>query len=1120
MCIFSCGLLITVIQLIYARVKVYALLHSNTFYYCYLRNSLDLQTIKSKNHHDLCTDILQCNGYAMYRLSEQNYKVRQRVYSLPTVANKCNISLFLSVKLWHKYPVYIKNVMLLMCGLYFYVFIRSLHCYFKFTSDRSDHLSKNSHYSVDRSQRSSLLGHNRRQQSKDIPQRCFLPLVKLSALYAAFINCAHKKINCFSSEFNCSQSTTTALSPAAYSAYSCSSHRILLMKVVYSILNKFHCITSLRPYETLKSILVHTKHCIVTSEVLNSTLINGIRKFFRLYNYWKCLYKKYSRFRTKRRRRRRRRKRSKCDDQVYLTNSTNCNHQCFSILSQFYLLFMIINSVFCISKYSKQNNLPLLVKDFDDLSLRFNNSSNDIIHNTYNYQARTIYHFKPPDEKRPCRYRFRDDAETSALLADYVIVGQPVQTYRRRFGPLYNVSLMVTHILKSVQHSIFPVRENHLLRVGQFSIFPDPGRCWINVHRNKKYIFFLRQPDWSGFCKITQLPLEYTKQAYRAVKEIMRLGADPLYMGALHHKDVLHVNEGNDLLLTCSVLGRPTPIISWFVNQTEIKNPWKIKTGRGIIQKSRCLSKLQLSNVHTSDSANYTCVAENLNGDIHKSVQVIVRPTTTLPPPTTTTTNLFVTPEVTTVVPVHPCIGYCHQGQCYMIDGKPYCSCISQYRGARCDLFTPGEEDTPLEQLTLNEPKSDPCESGCESNFARVLLFSAIGVLLLLLLFFFICSIFQICYKKRQSSNKTCPPVEKSSVCEQDVSENNVSKSNHHATNLPLPKVNNTQSSKVFLNPLFDTDLTRELSTKSMTMAQTNGQNHCNTDLKFNYNNDYPLTHDQSLSPFFSPNSSFYNITSDYYPKNDENPVLHKNLSVPSIVELLTNIPALQNQTLYDSFIAHSGKLPQKVTLTQIPYEPVKHQQQQEEEDTELQNPNQLTTVKHSIFPDKSTSRLNSRQTACSLSHTTSAHSSHPLKSSKPHIPPDFGYYQQNYVSYSNIDSIYLNTATTVRPGNDEYIVNWNNTDSTINVNCLDHCHYSALMNTTPHKLGNLLHNTTVCNNPISYYSAQTLPLTALTRSQCVQSRHEQNYSPVQLQLDSNPYISDKSCQINPEIIT
>ncbi|CAH8636405.1 unnamed protein product [Heterobilharzia americana] len=163
----------------------------------------------------------------------------------------------------------------------------------------------------------------------------------------------------------------------------------------------------------------------------------------------------------------------------------------------------------------------------------------------------------------------------------------------------------------------------------------------------------------------------------------MRLGADPLYMGALHHKDVLHVNEGNDLLLSCSVLGRPTPIISWFVNQTEIKNPWKVKTGRGIIQQSRYLSKLQLSNVHTTDSANYTCVAENLNGDIHKSVQVIVKPTTTLPPPTVT---LITTPEIAITPPIHPCIGYCDKGQCYMIDGKPYCRCYPQYLGEHCEV--------------------------------------------------------------------------------------------------------------------------------------------------------------------------------------------------------------------------------------------------------------------------------------------------------------------------------------------------------------------------------------------------------------------------------------------------
>ncbi|VDO54456.1 unnamed protein product [Schistosoma margrebowiei] len=62
---------------------------------------------------------------------------------------------------------------------------------------------------------------------------------------------------------------------------------------------------------------------------------------------------------------------------------------------------------------------------------------------------------------------------------------------------------------------------------------------------------------------------------------------DPLQMRSLYHEDVLKVNEGNDLLLSCRVRGRPTPLISWYINQTEIKNPWRLETGRGIIQKSR-----------------------------------------------------------------------------------------------------------------------------------------------------------------------------------------------------------------------------------------------------------------------------------------------------------------------------------------------------------------------------------------------------------------------------------------------------------------------------------------------------------------------------------------------------
>ncbi|VDP85232.1 unnamed protein product [Echinostoma caproni] len=58
-------------------------------------------------------------------------------------------------------------------------------------------------------------------------------------------------------------------------------------------------------------------------------------------------------------------------------------------------------------------------------------------------------------------------------------------------------------------------------------------------------------------------------------------------MRPLYHADQLTVDEGNDLLLSCQVRGRPTPLISWFFNDVEIKTPWKFGVRQGIIQTSR-----------------------------------------------------------------------------------------------------------------------------------------------------------------------------------------------------------------------------------------------------------------------------------------------------------------------------------------------------------------------------------------------------------------------------------------------------------------------------------------------------------------------------------------------------
>ncbi|KAG5442760.1 hypothetical protein CSKR_202635, partial [Clonorchis sinensis] len=194
--------------------------------------------------------------------------------------------------------------------------------------------------------------------------------------------------------------------------------------------------------------------------------------------------------------------------------------------------------------------------------------------------------FEPSIPHLPCRYRFRNDVEASALLADNVIVGLPLETYRRRYGPMYNISVYVTQVLKETPASLFPIREQYLIRVGQFNVYPDLGRCQIDAQLNTPYIFFIRRPNWAGFCQVSQLPVRYSRQAVKRIQRILRLGPYPLQMRPLYHADQLEADENNDVLLTCRVRGRPTPLISWYHNDTEIKAPWKPGSRYGIIQQS------------------------------------------------------------------------------------------------------------------------------------------------------------------------------------------------------------------------------------------------------------------------------------------------------------------------------------------------------------------------------------------------------------------------------------------------------------------------------------------------------------------------------------------------------
>ncbi|EUB62405.1 Schwann cell myelin protein [Echinococcus granulosus] len=98
--------------------------------------------------------------------------------------------------------------------------------------------------------------------------------------------------------------------------------------------------------------------------------------------------------------------------------------------------------------------------------------------------------------------------------------------------------------------------------------------------------------------------------------------SSPLQMRSLHHQESLKVQQGEEVVLSCVVMGRPAPLISWYVNNTQQLGLWNMATGRGVIHKNKRKSRLQISNTHPMDSGNYSCLAENVNGYIKKTVEI------------------------------------------------------------------------------------------------------------------------------------------------------------------------------------------------------------------------------------------------------------------------------------------------------------------------------------------------------------------------------------------------------------------------------------------------------------------------------------------------------------------
>lgn len=79
----------------------------------------------------------------------------------------------------------------------------------------------------------------------------------------------------------------------------------------------------------------------------------------------------------------------------------------------------------------------------------------------------------------------------------------------------------------------------------------------------------------------------------------------------------LSVERGYNLMLMCTVVGKPTPIVAWRRNGLLIKND-----SRHVILPSGVLLVRQ---VDTELSGQYKCVASNIVGRDHGSVRLIVK---------------------------------------------------------------------------------------------------------------------------------------------------------------------------------------------------------------------------------------------------------------------------------------------------------------------------------------------------------------------------------------------------------------------------------------------------------------------------------------------------------------
>ncbi|KAK4476134.1 hypothetical protein MN116_000681 [Schistosoma mekongi] len=386
--------------------------------------------------------------------------------------------------------------------------------------------------------------------------------------------------------------------------------------------------------------------------------------------------------------------------------------------------------------------------------------------------------------------------------------------------------------------------------------------------------------------------------------------------------------------------------------------------------------------------------------------------------------------------------------------------------------------------------------------------------------------------------------MKKSSTLKQDKPENNTSKYNQHLVNLSLPKQNYTKLSKIYLNPLFDTYITKSCLTNikmnptaittHSTMSATNHQcyhhhthqhhdnhynpYHINTQFNSNYANDCECNYNNSIQ--YSTSRSIHSY--------------HKNLSIPSIIDLITNYSTIQTTSiLCNPVITYTNKSLAKESI--LPCQ------------TEQHHAIDAYNTNHHL--NLLTNRINNFKlisTSTELTMTTmNTMTSHSALHSNSYNLPLHDYNQSNYVTYSNVDSDIHNLSliTKLPHKNTNAAFNWNNTDHIKNIHDQLNCYHYSTFNKTNDMKHLPCNSLTWSYSNNCYHSTNTLPLLSLQNNdyyndhyhhhqyavhnhkhhdalQMNQYNNDSNNSVKQLDIDSLTNTSDSCYPIQSDMTT